>query len=454
MKSIRTARAEAARGSFWNRRNRMKPKSGYSRGRKAPARDCIATDIKSDMDRMDMEEKSISKGNKKKKLLLITPMLHQGGFERVCVRTARLLEPWYDITIAIFDSADIAFDITGLRVADLKLGVQSGKIGKAVNVLRRIRALKKLKRQERIEISYSFGQTANLVNCLSRAGDRILCGIRSYQDFDNPEKIRLFCRKADEIVCCSADMEQMIREEYNCRKAWTLNNPINLNKVKKETGQQLCSDPDQQDILKKLETFREIHPELIVSMGRQDDIKGFWHLVKAVSICRQKASAEGKSKAGQIGLVILGEGDFSEYEQLAAELGIGKDCLFPGVLKEPFSFLATARVYALTSLKEGFPNSLVEAMAAGLPVISTDCRTGPAEILKPTDCGILIAPLEENKNMSAQELQEGDYRLAGQLLRLLEDEQLRQSYIEKGKERALFFSDENYIANCRKHLGN
>ena len=49
----------------------------------------------------------------KKKLLLVVPMLHQGGFERVCVRTARIMEPWFEVTIAMFSDADIAYDITG-----------------------------------------------------------------------------------------------------------------------------------------------------------------------------------------------------------------------------------------------------------------------------------------------------------------------------------------------------
>ena len=56
-----------------------------------------------------------------KKVLLIVPALHQGGFEKVCVVTARLLQPYYQVKIVIFDSRDIAYDIRGLEVADLHL---------------------------------------------------------------------------------------------------------------------------------------------------------------------------------------------------------------------------------------------------------------------------------------------------------------------------------------------
>ena len=51
-----------------------------------------------------------------KKLMLITPMLHQGGFERVCVTTARLMQKYYDVTVLIFSDKDINYDVTGLNI--------------------------------------------------------------------------------------------------------------------------------------------------------------------------------------------------------------------------------------------------------------------------------------------------------------------------------------------------
>lgn len=73
-------------------------------------------------------------------------MLHQGGFERVCVATARLLEPFYEIYIVIFSSRDIAYDIRGLRVIDLHMGAADGKLAKIRNVFRRSRKVRRLKK--------------------------------------------------------------------------------------------------------------------------------------------------------------------------------------------------------------------------------------------------------------------------------------------------------------------
>lgn len=82
----------------------------------------------------------------KKKVMLIVPMLHQGGFERVCVATARLLEPFYEVYIVIFSARDIAYDIRGLHVIDLHMGAAEGKLLKIRNVFRRSRRVSALKK--------------------------------------------------------------------------------------------------------------------------------------------------------------------------------------------------------------------------------------------------------------------------------------------------------------------
>ena len=103
----------------------------------------------------------------KKKIMLIVPMLHQGGFERVCVATARLLEPYYEVYIVIFSAMDIAYDIRGLHVIDIHMKSVEGKAGKVFNVFRRAKRVAALKEEYGIDIAYSFGPTANLVNVFS-----------------------------------------------------------------------------------------------------------------------------------------------------------------------------------------------------------------------------------------------------------------------------------------------
>ena len=114
----------------------------------------------------------------KPRLLLVVPMLHQGGFERVCVRTARILRNDFEVTIAMFSDADIAYDINGLSVVNLDVPAQDGKLKKMVNVVKRTVRLRKLKKKLRPDLTYSFGPTANLINVLTPVRGQIWTGIR------------------------------------------------------------------------------------------------------------------------------------------------------------------------------------------------------------------------------------------------------------------------------------
>ena len=379
----------------------------------------------------------------KKKIMLIVPMLHQGGFERVCVATARLLEPFYEVYIVIFSSRDIAYDIRGLRVIDLHMGAEDGKLRKIRNVFRRSRKVSSLKKELGVDIAYSFGPTANLVNVFSRSSGKTWCGVRSYMDMGNPRLLKLFCSRSDKIVCCSRVIEEEIREKFQCTKTVTLYNPFDIREEQEKTAQEEERMP-----------FQDCG-SVIVSMGSQDDVKGFWHLLKSFALLYKK-----KPEAR---LLIVGEGDFQEYWKLAEDLKISGAVSFPGVKKNPFPWLNLGSIYVMTSLNEGFPNVLVEAMALGKPVISTNCMTGPAEILMDDfkayvgkeeyidgDYGILIPNLDTEKNLDASLITPEEERLAQQMMRLLDSTILYEKYKKASLERAAGFSNEAYAGKLRE----
>lgn len=370
--------------------------------------------------------------DEKKKIMLIVPMLHQGGFERVCVMTARLLEPFFEVYIIMFDSKDIAYDIKGLNVIDLHMGVKNDIIGKVYNVIRRSLAVRKLKKKMQIDIAYSFGPTANLVNIFSGKRAKVWVGIRSYMDMGNPRNIRLFTKYSDKVLCCSKRIEEEIASGYQCKKAVTLYNPLDIRELQKKAKEE------------KLRLPWENCEHIIASMGREDDVKGFWHLMKSFSLL-QKELPDAK-------LMIIGDGSFEEYRELAKQLKIADKVYFTGMKKNPFPYLNAAELYVLASYYEGFPNALIEAMALGIPVIATDCMTGPREILQ-EEYGVLIPNMSPDKDLNPDRISEEEKLLAEEMKRMMTDENRRRKYSEAAMQRARDFSDEYYVEELRRFIG-
>jgi glycosyltransferase involved in cell wall biosynthesis len=105
-------------------------------------------------------------------------------------------------------------------------------------------------------------------------------------------------------------------------------------------------------------------------------------------------------------LMILGSGELETHlKQLAASLGIGDDVIFPGFAADPWPYYASSNLFALSSDYEGYPLVLVEAMRCGLPVVSTDCESGPREILDGGKFGRLV-PVGDERALAGAMMEE------------------------------------------------
>ena len=121
----------------------------------------------------------------------------------------------------------------------------------------------------------------------------------------------------------------------------------------------------------------------LVAIGTLKEQKGFDVLLDAVA--RLPAEVDAR-------LVILGEGPLrAALEGKVAALGLGERVRLPGFRANPYAFLRRAHLFVLSSRWEGFGNVVVEALAGGVPVVATDCRSGPAEILEDGRFGTLVA---------------------------------------------------------------
>lgn len=165
-------------------------------------------------------------------------------------------------------------------------------------------------------------------------------------------------------------------------------------------------------------------PPVVLSVGRLDDEKDYPTLLRAFARVRAQRPVR---------LMILGEGrGRPQLEALAAVLGIAGDVALPGFVANPFAYMRRASVLALSSLYEGLSNVLIEALACGCPVVSTDCPSGPGEILQGGRYGKLVAV--------------GDDRaLASALLEALESRPDRERLRQRGAEFSVDRGTEQYL---------
>lgn len=391
----------------------------------------------------------MGKANKRKKIMLISPMLHQGGFERICVMTARLLQKEYDVVIAVFSLEDVAYDISGLQVIDLKLKARKGKLNKGINVFRRSRKLTRLQKKLGIDVSYSFGMTANIANALTTGARRKLTACHSFEEIKDAVYMKLISRHSDRVFCCSKKMADLVQKDYGFTNVQALWNPCDIEGIQKQSRV-----AEGEDL-----SFWETEDKVLVSMGREDDVKGFWHLLKAFRRINEKMP--------DTRLAIIGDGEFREYKELAQRLGIAGRVLFAGLKRNPFPYLRKSDLYLLTSLSEGLPNALVEALSLSLPIVSVNCLSGPAEILHENwreaeakkevfeaDYGILTPAVKPVKNMQT-DMEEEEEQLASAASKLLGDPELYESYQKAAASRAADFSKETYyreLASCIEEM--
>lgn len=142
------------------------------------------------------------------------------------------------------------------------------------------------------------------------------------------------------------------------------------------------------EVLKKAQApldhpwFKDGQPPVLVAVGRLQMQKDFPTLLHAFARVR---------KHRPVRLLILGEGKEREpLEQLIKELGLQDDVNLPGFVMNPYAYMARASLFVLSSRWEGLPTVLIEALCCGTPVVSTDCPSGPREILKDGQYGQLV----------------------------------------------------------------
>lgn len=370
-----------------------------------------------------------------KNIAIIVPTLSKGGAERVAANLSLALSRAYHVFLIVHDGREVIYPYAG-ELIDLKLPPAASRCGKILTLLKRIWAVRRIKKCCRIDVSISHLPQSNYVNVFSRRGEQVITYVHSAAG--NRFREKLISMLSHRMICVSACVRKRIIEDYgvSARKAVTIYNFCDLEPPaarRQQTGQRL-----------------------VVNMGRLSAEKGQCHLIRAMKLVIDQLGQDVK-------LLIVGEGEKRQtLERLAQALGIGDNVRFAGFLQEPWAELAQADVYVSSSLWEGLPMALVEAGRCGLPIISTDCDAGCREILAPdtpvdgkTDqvelamWGVLTPVCSSGDEEDLTPTRQERY-MADAIMMLLTDEGLREDYAQRARRRSEDFRSEKLLPQWDK----
>lgn len=325
-------------------------------------------------------------------IALYLPSLRGGGAERVMVMLANGFAArghHVDLVLARADGPYLAEVAAGVRVVDLARN----------RVLASLLPLVRYLRRERPDAMLSALNHANIIAILARKLARLplrlvvsehsapsgsLTGSRQAKIMRR--LTQLFYPQADAIIGVSqgivSEMYGMLhlpKEKLHC-----IYNPVDINRI-----QRLMVAPINHPWLAAARGTRD-HP-VILAAGRLTAAKDYPTLLRAMAqLCEQRPAR----------LIILGQGEEElALKNLVQDLHLSEHVFFAGFQENPFAWMHAADVYVMSSAWEGLPGALIEALACGARVVSTDCRTGPAEILEDGKWGKLV-PVGDYKALS------------------------------------------------------
>ena len=383
----------------------------------------------------------------KKKILLLIPDYGLGGAQRVFSDQSKFLSYHFDVTICTFNSntTDV-YDSIGNKI---NLNVKAGRnlFEKVYFFLLRLSRLRKVKNQFDLCISHLEG--ADYINLLSIQGRKTICCIHGSKLHDAEIRgflgwirIKIFMpflyRRANLIVTVSEALrsELILGLKITENKVKVINNGFDIAAIEKKSKQQI---PDELSLLFEHHATICLCSRLAPPKNQQSFLSIFSHVVKSAK-CKLILVGDGELRKVLINQSnTLGLKTFSMWDE--QPLSDQFDVYFLGAQLNPFSYVARSSLFVLPSAWEGFPLALCEAMACNVPVIASDCPTGPREILDvrqgnfKSNYGVLLPIPSEIEDQNF-------YSWADAILLLLSDRTIRDDLARRAKVRVADFSIE------------
>ena len=326
------------------------------------------------------------------------------------------------MAVALLDEEPQAYPLPDwIKVHRLDCGF---RLGRSLARLRRLVA------RERPDVTLSFLNRSNVANGFAMRGRGRPWLISERVDtaahlgsrrraFFTKAMVRLVYPRATRVIAVSEGVAEGLVRTFKvpAEKIQVIHNPVDLTALRAKAAE---APPVA------------IEGPFAMGIGRLIPKKNFAMLIEAFA----RSGIEGK-------LVIAGEGpDRQSLQSLAERIGVSDRVVMPGFLANPHALLARARFYASSSNNEGFPNALVEAMAVGVPVASTNCPSGPSEVLakKPQSA---VTKLEAGEYGLLTPV--GDADAMAEAFRMMSQPDLRVRLARSGAERVMDFSVERAV---------
>ena len=346
----------------------------------------------------------------KKNIVIVVSAMNLGGAQRV---VSILCNYWsqngYKVTLISTYTGNKAnhFKIDkGVSLASLNINPIFSK-NRLLNLIWKFFQLRKLIKEIKPDAVISFLTRINIASSISTAGldtSLVICE-RTWTPFVSLNKrfywlYRIIFRKAKIITVQTEKSREWLSQNFPDNRVEVIPNPM------------IYPLPLHRERLIKPSSIILPNRKIILASGRMQKYKGFDYLIKAFS----------KIKDNHLDwdLVIIGDGEERfALTKLINELKIENRVYLPGSIGNMAEWYEMADLFVLSSILEGFPNVLLEAMSYGLPCISFDCNTGPRDMIEDGVNGILVNP------------DKGWLGLVHALNKLMLDEELRSKFSQK-----------------------
>ncbi|MFW0871381.1 MAG: glycosyltransferase [Patescibacteria group bacterium] len=310
-----------------------------------------------------------------KKILIVTGYLKVGGgAEKVAANLGNYLsDQGYETHLLTFYEVEHKYPYHGIYHS-FNERVKTNRLAKIPQIPIRIWRIYRYAKKHDIDTAYSFLEEANFYTLFAKLFFirklPVIASVRNNIHYRG----RLFNTiakylypRAEKIVAVTRAVEEILIEDFALSNTTTIYNSLDLDLVEKKRAEALPAE---------YQWIAEHQGPVCITIGRLTYQKAQWRMIRAFAwLLDTHPDAV---------LIILGEGELREaLEQLVRDLGVEERVFLIGNQLNVYQFLNNADLFIFSSLFEGMPNTMLEALSLGLPIVSSDCVSGPREIIAP-----------------------------------------------------------------------